>query len=532
MKRSALVLLAVLAALCLPHPSSAAEVCTQGWTIGPSLTVERMRPSGVVLNDLLYIFGGVNAAYTNAGEVYDPWTGSWTSLAPTPDEYATMCAVAVDDKIHLLGGFDGYDETDYHFVYDPAMNTWDATLAALPAPRSGPACGSVDGKIFVAGGADASGEATNSLFIYDVAGDSWTTGATLPATALYANGAMVGDNFYVFGGWSSSATYLYDTAAQTWSTEDAMPSSRLWGASAGFKDRANGLDHILFAGGGNGWTATTSLYEFVGDVWNDRSAYAMPIAQGNSAGGGIYGSLLMCAGGYDSVPLATFQIFNNCMAYLRDDLPELLMPGDDLDLTGLNFDDNTTFWLEDAAKAVYPLTGIVIDSTTQAEGTAPAAPTGQYDLWVANDWGENYAYSLPVQVYGGCYIEETCYEPGDPDPANECRWCNPAESTTDWSDNDGGACDDGQFCNGEDTCNAGVCDVHAGNPCESGETCNEDADTCDGDDDDDDATDDDDDDDATDDDNDDDATDDDDDDDDVADDDDDDDDDNDDGCGC
>jgi hypothetical protein len=45
-------------------------------------------------------------------------------------------------------------------------------------------------------------------------------------------------------------------------------------------------------------------------------------------------------------------------------------------------------------------------------------------------------------------------------------------------------CDDGQFCNGTDTCAAGACSVHAGNPCaggpecadlcdEEGETCNE-----------------------------------------------------------
>jgi hypothetical protein len=38
------------------------------------------------------------------------------------------------------------------------------------------------------------------------------------------------------------------------------------------------------------------------------------------------------------------------------------------------------------------------------------------------------------------------------------------------------ACDDGKFCNGEDTCDAGECTAHAGNPC--GGTCNEGGDYC------------------------------------------------------
>lgn len=38
------------------------------------------------------------------------------------------------------------------------------------------------------------------------------------------------------------------------------------------------------------------------------------------------------------------------------------------------------------------------------------------------------------------------------------------------------ACDDGKFCNGEDTCDAGECTAHAGNPCTG--TCNEGGDYC------------------------------------------------------
>ena len=43
---------------------------------------------------------------------------------------------------------------------------------------------------------------------------------------------------------------------------------------------------------------------------------------------------------------------------------------------------------------------------------------------------------------------------------------------------DGTDCQDGLFCNGEDSCLGGECSWHEGDPCGSDETCNEEIDTC------------------------------------------------------
>ena len=40
-------------------------------------------------------------------------------------------------------------------------------------------------------------------------------------------------------------------------------------------------------------------------------------------------------------------------------------------------------------------------------------------------------------------------------------------------------CDDGLYCNGNDSCENGDCTVHTGDPCPSGTVCNEDIDLCD-----------------------------------------------------
>lgn len=82
----------------------------------------------------------------------------------------------------------------------------------------------------------------------------------------------------------------------------------------------------------------------------------------------------------------------------------------------------------------------------------------------------------------GCLIGSACYADGQASFNNPCLFCDVEQATGAWSDNDGAACDDGLFCNGEDTCLAGTCSSHVGDPCAEGDvcnnTCNEETDDC------------------------------------------------------
>ncbi len=69
--------------------------------------------------------------------------------------------------------------------------------------------------------------------------------------------------------------------------------------------------------------------------------------------------------------------------------------------------------------------------------------------------------------------------------ANCAESCNEAADACTAADPDGSACNDGVFCNGADTCAGGVCSAHAGNPCPGAdgdancaESCNEATDAC------------------------------------------------------
>ncbi|MFO1462508.1 MAG: vWA domain-containing protein [bacterium] len=78
-----------------------------------------------------------------------------------------------------------------------------------------------------------------------------------------------------------------------------------------------------------------------------------------------------------------------------------------------------------------------------------------------------------------------CENPTDECECNSDADCNDGNSCTDEycneehecvRSNNSDPCDDGLFCNGKDTCGAGSCSVHAGDPCAGGGEC---ADSCD-----------------------------------------------------
>lgn len=85
---------------------------------------------------------------------------------------------------------------------------------------------------------------------------------------------------------------------------------------------------------------------------------------------------------------------------------------------------------------------------------------------------------------GGCAIDNACYLSGEEDPNNSCRTCNPAVSSTTWTNKASGVtCNDGLYCTVSDSCNAGGICAGSARTCDDGlactsETCNETLDLC------------------------------------------------------
>jgi hypothetical protein len=85
----------------------------------------------------------------------------------------------------------------------------------------------------------------------------------------------------------------------------------------------------------------------------------------------------------------------------------------------------------------------------------------------------------------GCLVDGECRADGENKPGDPCLVCDPGRSPGGWSPADGAACDDGVFCNGQDSCLAGECSENEGDPCTGDglfcngvETCDEVIDAC------------------------------------------------------
>ena len=75
-----------------------------------------------------------------------------------------------------------------------------------------------NGKIYIPGGFTDAAVHTTELAIYDIATNTWSTGAPLPATQTGTNVAF-NNKIYNFGGnpGPQTTTTIYDIATNTWS---------------------------------------------------------------------------------------------------------------------------------------------------------------------------------------------------------------------------------------------------------------------------------------------------------------------------
>jgi N-acetylneuraminic acid mutarotase len=173
---------------------------TNSWIQYPPLPTPRSSPGAAVLQDGIYVVGGIGARNTPVMEILDPSSGEWRtgpSMVVARDHFVLA---PVNGKLYAIGGRIGNAarNLDTVEIYDPATETWSFG-APLPEPRSGISGAVVDGRVYIFGGEDP-GQTHGEVFVYDPAADSWSTGAPMPTprhglAAVAANGYI-----HVFGG--------------------------------------------------------------------------------------------------------------------------------------------------------------------------------------------------------------------------------------------------------------------------------------------------------------------------------------------
>ena len=151
----------------------------------------------------------------------------WSAVASMPGAEAQMAAAAdtATGDIYVAGGYDGTNTLSTLDVYNPVLNAWTAE-ASLPTAVRQAAAAYSNGRIFVFGGMDSGGSVNQSVQIYSIATNSWSTAAFSAGTGGAA-AIAAGASIYIAGGNSAGTQAVaFDPSTLASMTLPFMPQSR------------------------------------------------------------------------------------------------------------------------------------------------------------------------------------------------------------------------------------------------------------------------------------------------------------------
>ena len=264
-------------------------------TTGPSA---RYRAGAVTDGTHVYVFGGGDqfGNYLNDLWRWDANTETWVQLANMPTGKQNIQGAYWNGKIYVPGGYTGNHITE-NAIYDIATNTW--TLGApLPAQQTGQQV-AFNGKIYNFGGNPGP---QNTVTIYNIATNSWSNGAPMPAALTYGRATVAGNFAYYAGGISDvtlDTVYRYDLAANSWATMSPLQTARM---SEELVTSPDGSKLFAVMGGSEDFTGvpqshSVEIYDIAANSWS----YGFPVVtKATAAAGGLAGTKVMVQGGTDN----------------------------------------------------------------------------------------------------------------------------------------------------------------------------------------------------------------------------------------
>ena len=221
---------------------------------------------------------------------------SWQPVANFPTLIQDNIADFAGGKLYSGFGFDGSNDSNKLYSFDPTAGSWTA-LASASDTRESPAHGFINGKLYVVGGWAASGDTDPKMEVYDPAANQWSTGPAAPAAYAGSGSAVVGSKLYVVGGCTSACgstdAYAFDAGAGTWTKLAAYPESTAWLACA------NAQNKLVCAGGTSASAASQSTYVYDAAANSWTKAASAPAAVWAAASTGANGKLLVTGGVVD-----------------------------------------------------------------------------------------------------------------------------------------------------------------------------------------------------------------------------------------
>ena len=199
------------------------DVPTRAWSKGPALPTPRGALTATALGTKIYAVGGAkNPSYSTSelrpnvpvenlatNEVYDTQTNSWGSARPMLTARNHHGGVAIDGKVHVVGGRVGSTfiiglstNVNTHEVYDVAKDTW-ASVLGVPTARSGIGVAVLNGRMHVLGGEAYLNDLVGTFRTheaYDPKTNSWDRLPPMPSPRHGLAVAEIGGRIYAVSG--------------------------------------------------------------------------------------------------------------------------------------------------------------------------------------------------------------------------------------------------------------------------------------------------------------------------------------------
>lgn len=208
-----------------------------------SLLVERNENDYVEANGKFYLLGGRGAVGVS---IYDPVLKTWSTGTPPPFQLHHFQGITYNNKIYILGAMTGSypneSPVDSIYVYDPALDSWDA-VEEIPAGRRRGSGGTIlyNNEFYWISGltnGHISGHVTWADKYNPVTG-VWTVLADAPRARDHFRAIETAGKIFLAGGRLSMANNgsvyantvaevdVYDIGTNTWSTfSEPIPTKR------------------------------------------------------------------------------------------------------------------------------------------------------------------------------------------------------------------------------------------------------------------------------------------------------------------
>jgi DNA-binding CsgD family transcriptional regulator len=265
------------------------------WQAASVMSLARGRLAAATVGQQVVAIGGETATgVTGLVEILDTVTQRWRIGQNKPTPVANVSAVVISDTVIVPGGYTAAGvPTAIVERYDPAADSW-STLAPLPAPRFAYAIAAYQNRVYVMGGWDGQ-RYVDTVFMYDAAANRWTTGTPLPLARGFSAAATLDAAIYVVGGYADGREFN--------NCDRYLPADNRWETCAPLLVTRGGLGLVtasnrVYAIGG-GWTGYLAFSEWLDPSTNQWTVMATPfVGQWRGMGVTVVGNDLYVLGGW------------------------------------------------------------------------------------------------------------------------------------------------------------------------------------------------------------------------------------------